>query len=141
MQSPGKKMENGSNGGSVHLQQPSLIVLALATGLLCRAVSFVEAAPFQPLTLHSRSGQFIVGGVPMQAKADPASVVLGGVLVPARSYTVSTSSVSFVRLAPALVAMSCEEKKGALLKKLGARDKWKARVTTAIHPVRDDNEP
>jgi len=124
-----------------HQRAPHALQMALLAGLLCGAALPFEAAPFQPLTLHSRSGQFIVAGVPMQPAADPASVLLGGVAVPARGYTVSTSSVSFVRLDPALVAMSCEEIKQALLKELGAPDQWKGSVSVAIHPVREDNEP
>ena len=141
MHGPEDKMANGRNWRGRSVPQSSLAVLAIAAGLLCGAVCFVDAGPFQPLTLHSRSGQFIVGGVPIQARADPGSVILGGVVVPARSYTVSTTSVSFVRLDPALVAVSCEEIKEALLKELGATDQWKAMVTIGIHPVRDDNEP
>src|SRR2546421_9922120 len=109
MQAFGHKMVNATKSGSAHVQQQSLAILAIAAELLCRPFSSADAAPFQPLTLHSRSGQFIVGGVPMQPRADPASVMLGSILVPARSYTISTSSVSFVRLDAALVAISCEE--------------------------------
>src|SRR4051812_46148494 len=104
MRGLGDRMATGGKAASTHTQQSRLAVLAVAAALLCPVLSSMQAAPFQPLTLHSRSGQFIVGGVPMQTRADPASVVLGGVVVPARSYTVSTSSVSFVRLDPALVA-------------------------------------
>jgi len=141
MQRSGHKAERFREGESACLRPPRLIMPALLACLLCGAVFSFEAAPFQPLTLHSRSGQFIVAGVPMQPMADPASVLLGGVVVSARSYAISTSSVTFVRLDPALVAVSCEEIKQALLKELGASDQWKGTVSVGIHPVQQDNEP
>lgn len=141
MQRSGYIVASGSRSGFARLHPPLLGGLAIAAALLCRAVSSAEGAPFQPLTLHSRSGQFIVAGVPMHPRADAASVMLGGVVLQGRSYSVSTSSVNFVRLDPALVAVSCEDIKQALLKELGASDQWRGTVSIGIHPVRDDNEP
>src|ERR1051325_5243846 len=71
--------------------------------LFCGAATM--AAPFQPLTMQSRSGQFTVAGLPRQARADAASAVIAGIAVPVRAYQSSTSAVSFVRLDPALVAV------------------------------------
>jgi len=62
-------------------------------------------------------------------------------LVPARSYMTSTSAVNFVRLDPALVAVSCDEIKSAILKDLSAADHWKGVVRVMLHPVRDQQEP
>ncbi len=120
-------------------RRPAKLAVLFAT--LCVGILSGLGAPFQPLTLQSRSGQFIVAGVPMPARADPASIMIGGVALAGRSYAVSTSSVTFVRLDPALVAVSCEEIKQALLKELGAADEWKGSVGIAIHPVREDDEP
>jgi hypothetical protein len=103
----------------------------------CRTI---EAAPFQTVTLQSRSGQFVVGGLPMAARADAASAVIGGIMLPVRAFNTSTSAVSFVRLDPALVAVSCEEIKSALLKELGAADHWKGGVRVLLHPIRDERE-
>jgi len=100
----------------------------------------IEAAPFQTLTLQSRSGQFVVGGLPMAARADAASALIGGIMLPVRAFNTSTSAVSFVRLDPALVAVSCEEIKSALLKELGTADRWKGGVRVLLHPIRDERE-
>jgi hypothetical protein len=82
------------------------------------------AAPV-PLALHSRSGQFIVSGMPIMTA----------------NYVSSTNTVSFVRLDPALVAVSCEKIKWALLDELGLRDQWQGTVTISIHSTFEDNEP
>src|SRR5438045_3616108 len=52
--------------------------------------AFPTHAALAPQSLHSRSGQFVVSGQPMLT----------------RSWAVSTTAVSFVRLDPALVAVS-----------------------------------
>ncbi len=77
-------------------------------------------------TLRSRSGQFIVRGLPLGAF--PASGI-------------STSEVSYVRLDPAVSSVSCERIKQAVLEELGAKDEWRGAVTVNLHPVREDNEP
>src|SRR4051794_34566410 len=118
--------------------------LLLARSILLGALlSLGTAAPAAPLslTLQSRSGQFTVVGLPMQARADAASAVIAGFAVPVRAYQSPTSTVSFVRLDPALVAVSCDEIKTALLRELGARDRWEGSVRVFLHPVRNDNEP
>src|SRR2546428_5347318 len=72
------------------------------------AATLTTHAALVPQSLHSRSGQFIVSGLPMLT----------------RSWAVSTTAVSFVRLDPALVAVSCEGIKAALLDTLGLQDRW-----------------
>ena len=92
----------------------------------CALVAGIETqAALAPQTLHSRSGQFVVTGLPLLT----------------RSWAASTSAVSFVRLDPTLAAVSCEAIKTALLDALGLQDGWKGSVVIAIHPTREDNEP
>jgi len=114
------------------------LLLVLGLGI-CIASS--QAASLHPLILQSRTGQFTVAGVPMAPRADTASAVIGGIILPVRGYLNTTSSVSFVRLDPSLVAVSCEEIKTALLKELGAPDQWKGPVRVLLHPIQRDDEP
>jgi hypothetical protein len=85
----------------------------------------LQAGVQEPMTLFSRSGQFIVHGLPLGQAP----------------FTGSTSAVSFVRLDPSLVAVSCEGIKQAFLEELGAADRWKGTVSIVLHGVADDNEP
>ncbi len=78
------------------------------------------------VVLRSRSGQFIVRGAPLGA-----SQFLGS----------STSQVSYVRLDPSLLAVSCERIKEAVLEELGMMDSWRGSIAIALHPVQEDNEP
>jgi hypothetical protein len=82
-----------------------------------------SAAPM-PLALHSRSGQFIVSGMPIMTA----------------NYVSSSNAVSFVRLDPALAAVSCEKIKWALLDELGLRDQWQGTIMVSIRAAFQDNE-
>jgi len=45
-----------------------------------------------------------------------------------------------VRLDPALLAVSCERIKAALLSELAAKDLWRGKIYVSLHPVTDDRE-
>src|SRR5205823_11847081 len=53
----------------------------------------------------------------------------------------ATSSVSYVRLDPTLLAVSCERIKSAVLAELAMNDAWRGKIRISLHPVRDDSEP
>jgi hypothetical protein len=95
----------------------------------CLLLELSSAAVFsvEPLTLRSRSGQFVVRGIPVGTTApfNPAP----------------KSEITFVRLDPALLAVSCERIKDALLNELDSRDQWRGKVYVSLHPVREANEP
>jgi hypothetical protein len=61
--------------------------------------------------------------------------------MPGPAITGLDSAVTFVRLDPSLVAVSCEGVKQALLQELGAVDRWKGSITVVLHPVTQDDEP
>jgi hypothetical protein len=54
---------------------------------------------------------------------------------------VATSGVSYVRLDPSVLAVSCERIKDALLNELGLSDHWRGAVYLSLHPVEHDQEP
>ena len=76
--------------------------------------------------LRSRSGQFIVSGIPTVPRF--------------LSYTF-TNSADWVRLEPAALAVTCERIKEALLNELELSDQWHSPVSIRIFPVRTDNQP
>ena len=80
----------------------------------------------EPVTLRSHSGQFLVRGLPLAA---PLVAVA------------PTSSVSYVRLDPTLLAVSCEGIKSAMLDELAMKDLWRGKIYIALHPLQDDREP
>ena len=102
---------------------PSSRWLAIACPLLLGLASVFAA---EPLTLRSRSGQFIVRGFPAGVP------FLNGA---------PTSGVTYVRLDPAALVVSCERIKDALLAELAWRDYWRGQIYVSLHPVREDNEP
>ena len=53
----------------------------------------------------------------------------------------TNAEVSYVRLDPALLAVSCERIKSAVLAELGMGDLWKGKVYISLQPVRADREP
>ena len=83
-----------------------------------------QTLAIEPVSLRSHSGQFLVRGLP-----------LGAPLI-----SPSTNAVSYVRLDPALVAVSCERIKSALLGELAAKDLWRGKIFVFLHPVTDDHE-
>jgi len=78
------------------------------------------------LTLRSHSGQFLVRGLPLGAP-------LPG--------TAPAGEVTYVRLDPTLLAISCERIKTAVLEELAMKDQWRGKIYISLHPVRDDQEP
>jgi len=72
------------------------------------------------IAVRSRSGQFIVYGHPPQPQ--PAGRVTDPL------------GTNFVRLEPALVAVSCERIKQALLGELCAPDRWRSKFYVVLHP-------
>ena len=85
----------------------------------------LSASAIEPLTLRSRSGQFVVQGLPVGA--------LPTVAAPAVTNT-------FVRLDPAVIAVSCERVKEALLKELALPDEWRGTVFISLRPVERHDE-
>jgi hypothetical protein len=77
------------------------------------------------MTVRSQSGQFTVQGMPLT----------GSALVP------PVAGATYVRLDPAVLAVSCERIKDLLLDELQMPDRWRGAVLMAIHPVRRDQEP
>jgi hypothetical protein len=88
-------------------------------------VLLLATAGYAQQTLRSRSGQFLVTGVP----------------VAARFVSASTNRVDYVRLDPAVLAVSCERIKETLLGEFEMPDAWQGAVNIRIFPVREDNEP
>src|SRR3954453_21124457 len=80
----------------------------------------------EPVTVRSRSGQFLVRGLPLTEEMNQGSG--------------STNTLSFVRLDPRLFAIACETIKLAVLKELAMPDRWAGTVAVALHPNQQDNE-
>ena len=95
-------------------------ISALAFALLLATAARAE------LTMRSRSGQFVVSGLPVTARFV--------------SHTL-TNTVDYVRLDPAVLTVSCERIKETLLKELELADAWQGTVYIRILAVRMDNEP
>lgn len=104
----------------------------LACGLTLACAPFLAGAPKpaetvpQSVVLRSQSGQFVVRGLPMGAAPVGHS---------------PTSQVSYLRVDPALLAVSCDRIKQALLSELEMKDNWQGTITVTLHPVRDYDEP
>ncbi len=80
----------------------------------------------EPLVLRSQSGQFVVRGL--------APGVSSVNFAP-------TSGVARIRLAPAVLTVSCERIKQALLQELAAADQWRSPINVSLHPNRQEHEP
>jgi hypothetical protein len=99
------------------IRQPiALLLLALSLATEVRSEQ----------TMRSRSGQFLVTGLP----AAPRFI----------HYTF-TNQLDYVRLDPASLAVSCERIKERLLSELTLQDAWRGTVNIRIFAVRHDNEP
>jgi len=81
----------------------------------------------QSTAVYSRSGQFIVQTPPSGA-------------APAFDASSATNS-QYLRLDPALVAVSCERIKQKLNRELGASPSWRGKVFVFLHPSRNADEP
>jgi hypothetical protein len=75
---------------------------------------------------QSRSGQFVVYGVEAGAVRPFAPQ--------------ATTNTPLTRLEPALLVVSCERIKHALLSALGAKDEWTGKIFVALHPFHDADE-
>lgn len=75
---------------------------------------------------QSRSGQFIVRAFQAQAPAPD---------------TVALTNSGWVRLDPAVLVVSCERIKQALLEVLGLQDQWRGRVFVVLHWGQHQPEP
>jgi hypothetical protein len=96
----------------------------LAAGILWSAA---QAASAQEQRLaQSQSGQFFIRGLPVAAPA---------------SFSLTFSNLSFVRLDPAVLAVSCERIKHAVLDTMGLRDQWRDRIFISLHPVQEERHP
>jgi hypothetical protein len=82
-------------------------------------------AALEPITLRSRSGQFMVHGIPVN------SLPQGG----------RAPTNTILRLDPAVMAVSCERVKEALLAELDATDGWRDAIRITLRPVRRHDEP
>jgi hypothetical protein len=99
--------------------------LCVVTALLVGA-SLVSHAAFEPVTVRSQSGQFMVRGIPLGP--------------PLTGFP--TSAVPYLRLDPSLTAVSLERIRQTLVDEtLGLKVRWRGLVTVAIYPVSEDNPP
>lgn len=89
------------------------------------AASLASAQLPQAVTIQSRSGQFIIRGLPLSKLASSHS---------------STSEVSYVRVDPMVMAATMENIKQSLLTALEQTDQWQGRVMVSVRPTRRDNE-
>ncbi|HTD88729.1 MAG TPA: hypothetical protein VK850_19315 [Candidatus Binatia bacterium] len=95
-------------------------ILFIAGALLFSSAALADQ------TLRSRSGQFVVTGIP----ATPRFL----------SY-MFTNSADWVRLDPSALAVTCDRIKEALLGEIDLADQWQSAVHIRLFPMRDDNEP
>ena len=93
--------------------------------LLLLSANQVSAALPEPITVRSHSGQFTAYGLPSGK--------------PLLNFA-PTSGVTYVRLDPTVLAISCENVKHALLDALQLTDRWQSRVAMSLRPVTGDDE-
>ena len=79
-----------------------------------------------PVLARSKSGQFVVRGLPV----DGASVVAA-----------NTNAVDYVRLDPSVLTISLERIKTALLAELRQSDGWRGTIYVTVQPRLADNQP
>ena len=101
-----------------------LLLIALLTGVCPPPLPALDR-----VTTRSQSGQFIVSGLPV-----------GRPLFQAPAHGATPSAVSYLRLDPTLIAVSCERIKQALLEELAQRDPWRGAVHISVRPVRAAGE-
>jgi hypothetical protein len=100
-----------------------LLAVAVALGLSALACA---GAGFDQVVLRSRSGQFLVRGLPVQTPA-------GGLT--------RTSSVSYVRVDPAALAVSLDRIRQAVLGELKLNAAWVGAISVTVRPGQAANEP
>ncbi|MBN2505398.1 MAG: hypothetical protein JXQ71_01760 [Verrucomicrobia bacterium] len=96
---------------------------AVVGGVLALAGGAAQGA--DPMMIRSRSGQFVVRGLAVGPGAASGAM---------------TSRVDWVRLDPAVLAVSLERLKQALLKTAGLEDHWQGTIYVVVHPIRRDQE-
>lgn len=94
--------------------------------MCCGKLGWAAVPTANPPVIQSRSGQFIVRTLP-------------GPSLPASPPGQTNSG--WVRLDPAVLVVSCERVKQALLEAVGLRDEWQGRVFVVLHPGRQAPEP
>ena len=107
---------------------PRLKSFVGAPAFICAAVlcSPAQTLPDSTPAATSRSGQFMVIGTAPQTP---------------RPYVEDlAANPALVRLEPALLTVSCERIKGALLTALQAPDEWRGKIYVALHPAQIANE-
>ena len=95
----------------------------VASLLIC---VFAAGAVAAQTVATSRSGQFVIYGI---EPGTPRPFV----------ENVATNK-ALIKLEPALLAVSCERIKQALLDALTVPDQWRGRIRLALHPARDADE-
>ena len=101
------------------------IVLTFALGAnQAMAASPGPLADRRDVTVRSRSGQFMVQGLPFSRPM----------------MNLSAAGVAYVRLDPTVMAVTAENVKGAVLDALNMTDRWQSLVTLSLRPVFRDNE-
>jgi hypothetical protein len=93
--------------------------------LLFLLLSGFTGVALEPVTIRSRSGQFLLRGLPLNTEH------FGG----------TTNGLSYVRLDPRVFAVSCERIKEAVLSELGMTDHWRGMIAVVLHPTQYDHEP
>ncbi|HUR47044.1 MAG TPA: hypothetical protein VMZ27_14290 [Candidatus Saccharimonadales bacterium] len=84
-----------------------------------------QAIGSEMLTVRSRTGQFVMQGMPQTYVSGQAG---------------TSNLMSYVRLDPRLFAISCEHIKAAVLNELGLSDQWRGTITVVLHPNERDEE-
>jgi len=114
----------------LHVSKAQQVLNLRRLSLFLLLFGFVAAraadVSIEPRVLRSQSQQFIVQGLPMGA---------------APVQNASTSQLAYIRVDPALLAVSCERIKQAVLNELGAKDEWLGTISVFLHPVQRFDEP
>jgi hypothetical protein len=113
-------------------------LLCLAAGSVFAAVSPTSSLPADLFTVkaqHSRSGQFIVRGMPVGSSITQPKTGLQVL------HDASKDDLKVVRLDPAVMAVSCERLKSRVLQELDLADNWRGVIHIEIHRIVRDNEP
>lgn len=109
------------------LRGASPVLAAVWLGVsLGAAPAAVRWNPTDSVTIHSRSGQFIVTG-PRQG-------------FPFLSAFAARPESALVHLDPAVLAVSCERIKQALLNELEAPDRWRSAFSLVLRPAATTND-
>ena len=120
-----RQMRNGWGGGSAvirHWAMPALLLVCA----LCSSVSGQFASP-QTVSARGVSGQFFVYGAPPSAGSAAVGANLAG-------------NENYLKLEPALTAVSCERIKHALAELLGDDSPWRGRIHLVLYPAQSADD-